>query len=239
MLVEEFDELDSTSLHARRLVESGRASERGGGGARLIVAATQTDGLGRLGRAWMSPRGGLWLTLMWPMRGDLAAVTEGLGLRIGVACVRAIDGMLAGRGAAQLRWPNDVLIGGRKVLGVLTETMQSGEVSWVLVGVGVNANFGAGELPPGLRREPATLRDVLGGPVDLTGLCDAIVQGLAGALRGRGVGAEELVYARLKLYGVGGEVSVRGGSGVLLGLGEDGRPQVRMESGEVVSGEAE
>ena len=78
-----FDTIDSTNAEARRLLDS---SERLAG-ARVLAAQTQTGGVGRFGRRWASPRGGLWCTLLWPIPDgiDSNMVMEGLGLRIGVA----------------------------------------------------------------------------------------------------------------------------------------------------------
>jgi biotin-(acetyl-CoA carboxylase) ligase len=95
--VDVFDSLESTSLHARRLVEA----EGAGLIARLVVAGTQTGGIGRFRRRWASPRGGLWCTLVWPLAPDGGAVLDGLGVRIGVACLEAVDGAIERAGG----WP--------------------------------------------------------------------------------------------------------------------------------------
>ena len=83
------DTIDSTNRYARAEVESGRLSADG---ATVFVAARQTGGVGRFGRAWASPLGGLWYTLAWPVVGD---VLDGLGLRVGVACVEFVRGLVA------------------------------------------------------------------------------------------------------------------------------------------------
>ena len=80
----DFDAIDSTSLHARRLVEAG-APEAEHALPLVIVAATQTAGVGRLGRAWSSPRGGLWCTFVLRPSRAYAQVSDGLGMRIGAA----------------------------------------------------------------------------------------------------------------------------------------------------------
>src|SRR5438552_3232297 len=96
-LVDRLDEVDSTNSHARRMIiERPRPCES----ARIFVARTQTAGRGRLGRAWASPEGGLWCTFLWPLPcgdargGNPHASLDGLGLRVGVACTRAIEDII-------------------------------------------------------------------------------------------------------------------------------------------------
>ncbi len=109
----------STQQEARRLIAEGKA-ECGD----IVVADEQTAGRGRFGRSWISPRGGLYATVILS-QGPL------LSLKAGLAVVRA----LRSRGInAGLKWPNDVLVEGRKIAGVLIET--AGELA--LVGIGLN-----------------------------------------------------------------------------------------------------
>lgn len=156
----DFDVIDSTSLHARRLVERNEAGE----GPLVIVAAMQTAGIGRLGRAWSSPRGGLWCTFVLPPARPYAEVSDGLGMRIGTAVTEALRSAVGPEHSPRLRtkWPNDVLLDGRKVCGVLTETAGAGEGLRVLVGVGVNIDFPVSDAPADLRDRITTMRDALG-----------------------------------------------------------------------------
>ncbi|RMD62267.1 MAG: bifunctional biotin--[acetyl-CoA-carboxylase] synthetase/biotin operon repressor, partial [Planctomycetota bacterium] len=112
--IQTYEELDSTSLEARRDVESGELGDQ----ARLYVAKRQTRGLGRFRRSWASPAGGLWCTLAWPVNLEPRLVLEGLGLRVGVAVVHTVEHTLAAHGVGapvQLKWPNDVMVKGRKI----------------------------------------------------------------------------------------------------------------------------
>ncbi len=159
----DFDEIDSTSLHARRLVEAG-APEVASPDPLVIVAATQTAGVGRLGRAWSSPRGGLWCTFVLRPSRPYAEVSDGLGMRIGAAVTEALRAAVGPAHAARLqtKWPNDVLLDGRKVCGVLTETAGAGDGLRVLVGVGVNVECSTSDAPEDLRERITTMRDALG-----------------------------------------------------------------------------
>ncbi|MCK5828204.1 biotin--[acetyl-CoA-carboxylase] ligase, partial [Candidatus Bipolaricaulota bacterium] len=109
----------STQHIARRLIEQGLASM-----GDAVVADEQTTGQGRFGRSWISPRGGLYATIILPS-GPL------LSLKAGLALVRALRraGVSAG-----LKWPNDVLVEDRKIAGVLVEAAEEHS----LVGIGLN-----------------------------------------------------------------------------------------------------
>ncbi|MEF8774760.1 MAG: biotin--[acetyl-CoA-carboxylase] ligase, partial [Halobacteriales archaeon] len=136
------DALPSTNDRARELAAEGASDV-------AVVAERQTGGRGRLDREWVSPPGGVWLSLL--VRPDLppASVPQ-LTLAAAVATSRAARE--AGVDAA-IKWPNDVLVradGEPKLAGVLTEMEgEAGRASWVVLGVGVNANVEPGDLPEG------------------------------------------------------------------------------------------
>ena len=109
------------------------------------LAERQTGGRGRRGRAWVSPYGrNLYLSMGWEFEGGVAAL-EGLSLAVGVAVCRTLGGRKAHEGIA-LKWPNDVLLDGRKLAGVLVE-MQGDPSGACQVVVGVGVNYGMGEAP--------------------------------------------------------------------------------------------
>jgi BirA family biotin operon repressor/biotin-[acetyl-CoA-carboxylase] ligase len=239
--LERFDVLDSTNLHARRQIRSGAIGAHDG--PVLYIAAEQTGGLGRHGRPWSSPRGGLWMTLVSPVDSALDSL-QTLGLRVGAAClaamVRVCEGGPDGAAGVRLKWPNDVLVDGRKILGVLSETVRHpAGGTWALIGVGVNANFPAALLPVGLRREPTSLLDRLGREVDLDDLREDLCARLLAALNEPNTAAA-LSLTRERLFGLGGPVtlSLPGGApirGTLVGLSDDGLPVVRTSEGQVVA----
>jgi BirA family biotin operon repressor/biotin-[acetyl-CoA-carboxylase] ligase len=131
-----FDTIDSTQSEAKRLIAQGQ-----GDGA-LVLAGSQTAGRGRMSRAWHSPPGNIYLSLVLqpslPLR-DWGALT----LLSALALVETLDTF--GIGGAALKWPNDVLIRGRKVAGMLAEI----EADRLVLGVGVNLNA---SLPANLPR---------------------------------------------------------------------------------------
>jgi len=119
-----------------------------------VVAEEQTSGRGSRGRTWHSPRGGLWLS--WLYRPRSAAAGEVLSLRVGLAIGRVLD-LMGDLPPVQLKWPNDVMIGGRKVAGILCEARwQGGEPGWIAVGIGLNVQ---NPIPPEVRATATRLGD--------------------------------------------------------------------------------
>jgi BirA family transcriptional regulator, biotin operon repressor / biotin---[acetyl-CoA-carboxylase] ligase len=135
-----FDELDSTNTEAWRWIEAGAAE------GSLVVADQMTAGRGRWGRTWVTAPGKqllMSLVLRRPLSLDRAGL---ITTAAGVACAGAVEDVA--RLPVTLKWPNDVNVGGRKVAGILVETRTTGDrMDAVVVGIGVNSSFRAGELP--------------------------------------------------------------------------------------------
>jgi BirA family biotin operon repressor/biotin-[acetyl-CoA-carboxylase] ligase len=131
----------------------------------VVFAESQTKGRGRLGRKWMSPaKKGLWFSvLLRPVLRPQAATQ--LTIASATALVRAIHTRTGL--APEIKWPNDVLISGRKVAGILTEMhAELDTVKYAILGIGVDVNLGASEFPPDLRRSATSLKIETGEPVD-------------------------------------------------------------------------
>ncbi|MBG6239524.1 BirA family biotin operon repressor/biotin-[acetyl-CoA-carboxylase] ligase [Mycetocola sp. CAN_C7] len=114
----------------------------------VVVTDTQTAGKGRLGRSWQSPAGSA-LAVSVLVRADASLRIDALGwlpLAAGLAMTRAVRGALPARTDVSLKWPNDVLVGGRKVCGVLSELVVGATPS-VVVGAGVNITMTEEQLP--------------------------------------------------------------------------------------------
>jgi len=121
--------LDSTMEEARRIFASGVSSPV------WIVAGEQIAGRGRQGRVWTSPPGNLHVTLLLPTQTPLRDQPK-LGFVAGIALARAAGQHLPAQMAAQLKWPNDLLVEGAKVSGLLLEGLGQGAA--VAIGMGVN-----------------------------------------------------------------------------------------------------
>lgn len=172
-----FDATDSTNVQARRL-----AAENPGE-LLLVTAAEQTAGRGRNGRTWHSPRGGAWLSVVWPLRGAPAAYAAA-SLAAAAAVRRAlVDAAPELADRLRIKWPNDLLVDGRKAAGILCEQTSGGASAGALiVGVGVNADFDAAELPADLRHPATTLLAALGRSVPVEPLIDAVAARLEDSL---------------------------------------------------------
>jgi BirA family biotin operon repressor/biotin-[acetyl-CoA-carboxylase] ligase len=139
--LEVFDSLDSTNEEVRRQAEAG-ATE-----GLAVLAKQQTAGRGRRGRAWESPPGNLFLSLLLRPKSSPAEAAT-LSFLTAVALLEALD--LAGFPAKlTCKWPNDVLVNGAKIAGILLEsrTGPDGALGWVTVGIGVNLAWHPSEAP--------------------------------------------------------------------------------------------
>ena len=132
--------VDSTNSAAKALAQVGAAE------GTLVLAEEQTAGRGRWGRAWLAPRGTslLFSLILRPLLA--ASRVQGLTMACSLAvreAVREVTGL-----QAQLKWPNDVMLRGRKVGGILTETSSAGDwLEYAVVGIGLNVNLPLGALP--------------------------------------------------------------------------------------------
>ncbi|MFB6084469.1 MAG: biotin--[acetyl-CoA-carboxylase] ligase [Halorientalis sp.] len=152
--VEYHDTIPSTNDRARELAAEGREDV-------VVLADEQTGGRGRLDREWAAPSGGIWLSIL--LRPTVPpADAPAFTLAAAVATTRAARE--AGVDAA-IKWPNDVLVDGdgeqRKLTGILTEMEgEADRVSWVVVGIGINANVDAADLVEGATSLRAEVGDV-------------------------------------------------------------------------------
>lgn len=127
-----FDVMDSTHALARQIIaEMDEESQRLG--ATLILAKRQEKGEGRGDHSWESPEGGLYMS--WLRSGIRAETIAQLPMLAAAAAHNAISQI--GVSDIRVRWPNDILVGGRKLAGILVFA-RHGETTWVAVGLGVN-----------------------------------------------------------------------------------------------------
>lgn len=129
-----FDSTDSTNAEALRAIERGRAAPF------LVLAERQTAGRGRRGRKWVSPFAeNVYYSLVLRIEGGMRQL-EGLSLVVGLGVMQALREL--GVSAAGLKWPNDVLVGQKKIAGILLELVgDPADVCHVVLGVGINVNM--------------------------------------------------------------------------------------------------
>jgi BirA family biotin operon repressor/biotin-[acetyl-CoA-carboxylase] ligase len=125
--------VDSTNTRARELAESGATD------GTLVVAVEQTDGRGRHGRRWHSPPGNFYGSLVLRPEAKLADAAS-LSLVIGLAALEAVEAAAGRRLDVTVKWPNDLLLRGRKLAGILLEGAADadGRCAWLVAGLGVN-----------------------------------------------------------------------------------------------------
>jgi BirA family biotin operon repressor/biotin-[acetyl-CoA-carboxylase] ligase len=149
--IEYHEELESTNTEALRL-----AMENAPEGT-VVIADAQSEGRGRLDRIWESPPS-LNLYLSVVLRPDIPAVSASLiPLAVGVTVAEVISKYCPGR--VRLKWPNDVLVDGRKICGILTEMRTKADrVHFIIAGIGVNLNMRKLDFPREIRETATSLR---------------------------------------------------------------------------------
>lgn len=149
-----YNSIDSTNIKAKELAYNNE------GHGTVVIAEEQTHGRGRLGRDWSSPnRKGIWMSIILKPQiepQDAAKITQ-----IAAAAVwKAINqiGVIT-----QIKWPNDIVLNGKKVCGILTE--MSGELNrlnYLVVGIGINANIDNNEFPKEIQNMATSLKNETG-----------------------------------------------------------------------------
>ncbi len=145
-----------------------------------VFAESQTRGRGRLGRKWLSPaRRGLWFSILLrpnlrPQETTQLTVASAVALRRAIASETGLN--------PEIKWPNDVLVAGKKVAGILTEmSAELDQVRYAILGIGIDVNLTAAEFPPELKKLATSLRIETGAPVSRPALATAILRELDSA----------------------------------------------------------
>ena len=151
-----YDSLDSTQNQALKITNDVKNN-----GA-LVVAAKQTMGKGRSGRRWISPKGGIWISIILFPKFDIS-ITTLFPIASSLALSYAIEKTF--EISPELKWPNDVTIKGKKIAGMLVDvSLESNKIESLVLGVGINFNINTREVEKILKNTPnfygvATLRD--------------------------------------------------------------------------------
>jgi BirA family transcriptional regulator, biotin operon repressor / biotin---[acetyl-CoA-carboxylase] ligase len=202
----------------------------------VVFAESQTRGRGRLGRKWISPaKRGLWFSVL--LRPDLRPQEA---TRLTVASATALRRAIASQTGLNvaIKWPNDILVYGKKVAGILMEL--SGEldhVNYVVLGIGVDVNLSSGEFPAELRKVASSLKAELGKPVSRPHLAVAILRELDEDYARIGPSQFGSLADEWEEHGttIGQEVVIRVGDRQIRGraesLGEDGELLLRTDHG--------
>ncbi|MCK4904856.1 biotin--[acetyl-CoA-carboxylase] ligase [bacterium] len=153
-----YTQLDSTQTTAKILAENG-AKE----GA-TILAYSQKKGTGRNGKKWFSPKGGVWFTVILRPSFSLEQ-TNIINVIFTTACAEVLHSFKISK--PTIKWPNDILINGKKICGILTQTKSGKDIEYALVGVGINLNAEIKDFPPKLRNTATSLKNETGKEIKL------------------------------------------------------------------------
>ncbi|HEV2131468.1 MAG TPA: biotin--[acetyl-CoA-carboxylase] ligase, partial [Longimicrobiaceae bacterium] len=211
-------------------------AERGAPHGTVVLAEEQLAGRGRAGREWQSPRAlGLWLSLVlrsW-QREEIAL----LPLLVGLAAAEALD-CFATPAAVRLKWPNDLLLGERKLGGILCEAVwEAAAPGFVIAGIGINLLQRPADFPAEIRATATSLVQVAGQPPDRLEVAVAVVARVMASVSVpvRQLAGELLAQLACRDALRGREVVVTAGTepvtGTALGIAPDGALLLRTTPG--------
>lgn len=162
-----FDQVDSTNNEARRLAEQGAPD------GTLVVAELQTSGKGRRGRSWTSPPGtGIWMSLILrpdfaPLHASMLTLAAAMAVETGIRQATGLD--------CRIKWPNDIVLEGKKICGILTEMSTEEDcIRYVVIGIGINVNIR--EFPEEIRETATSLVLVSGEQVRRAPIVAAVIE---------------------------------------------------------------
>lgn len=150
--IEYFKEIESTNVIACEIADSVAEGT-------VVIAESQTGGRGRLGRKWLSPEGGVWLSIILKPKIQPSYAPR-ITILSGVSVAKTIRSFGP---EAMIKWPNDVLINGKKVCGILTEIeAEMDMIDHCVVGIGIDANVDTESFPEEFRDSSTSLKKELG-----------------------------------------------------------------------------
>lgn len=190
----------------------------------LVTADAQTAGRGRLGRVWASPPGGLYASVV--LRPDARAGFGAIGLAVGLGLREGLARWLP---QTSLKWPNDLLCGGRKLGGVLCEARWYAGAADIVAGFGINVE--QRELPPGLTATSVAIELSDGTCPSRQEVLEAALQGLEGVLAGFFNGGFAAIRGRYQAHSAVLGQRVRVGEDTLEAVGFDDDGALRVRSG--------
>ncbi len=225
-----FERVGSTNEAAWEEAEKGAAEWT------VVIADEQTSGRGRLSRKWHSPAGlGAWMSVV--LRPDVRpSVAPGITMCASLAVAKALRKLHPM--SVSLKWPNDVMVKGRKICGILTEMKAAGDrVEFVVCGMGINLNQGTDDFPPELRDSATSVFLATGHRADRTALVAELMsqfEKLYGVFLQRGLPALMGEWRSMcPLFGTIVRIKTRGETveGVFHDIDAGGALVLRLESG--------
>lgn len=221
-----FPRLTSTNEQAKR------EAQRGAPEGTVIVTDEQTAGKGRIRRTWLSPKGSLALSvILYPDMAHLPSLIMLASLAV-VHSIRAVTGL-----KSEIKWPNDVLVNGRKVCGILIESgVRGNTVDQAIIGIGVNVNLKFSDFPE-ISQTATSLSGELGRDVSRLDIARRLLVELDRLYLALQAGGSVYEEWRDNLVTLGRRVQVREGETVYQGIAEavarDGSLLLRQSDGKL------
>jgi len=229
--VEIHSSIGSTNARAKELALNGAPE------GTVVIADEQVQGRGRLGRSWVSPSGkGIWMSVILRPRLSSQQVPR-ITIMTAVAVANALK--RSAQIEVGIKWPNDIVCGGKKLCGILTEVHAEPEViHYAVVGIGLNVNLSLEDFPDDIKDLATSLRIEKGKEFHRVDIIKAILQemekGYLQKLNDDGFAEllkeyerrSVILGKRVRVIGVGGEFS-----GYAEGFGEDGSLMLRLDDG--------
>ncbi|MFC1908444.1 biotin--[acetyl-CoA-carboxylase] ligase [Chloroflexota bacterium] len=223
-----YPRLASTMDMARQEAQKGTAA------GTVIITDEQTAGKGRLMRRWYTLKGNIALSIvLYPDRQFLSYLVMLASLAV-VSSIETVTGL-----KTQIKWPNDVLVNGKKVCGILTESSVVGnEVAYAIVGIGINVNLKLDDYPE-LQSTATSLVNELGEEVSRLGLIRCLLMEFERWYLALSAGDSVYLEWRERLVTLGRKVKVTSGNNILEGVAEsvaaDGSLQLRQRDGSLTT----
>ena len=198
-----------------------------------VIAERQTSGRGRLKREWVTPQGNIAVSVvLYPARKDLPFLTMLAALAV-QCCIRKTTGL-----KCELKWPNDVLINGKKVCGILLESRAAANtVDYAIIGIGINVNMKLADYPE-ISAIATSLADKTGKQVSRTALLQNLFSEMEKLYLRLRAGESILSEWRENLVTMGKQIHVRAGDDIFEGIAEsvaeDGSLMLRCADGRLM-----
>lgn len=203
-----------------------------------VVAEAQDAGRGRLGRSFFSPAYRNLYTTIVLRRG----IEPTLSFAAGVGVAQATAQVLGARATVELKWPNDLLVDGRKAAGILVESSGAGAERVAVLGIGVNLNVDPAEFPEEFRDRATSLAASAGHPLDRAGFAATLYGTLENALDRHERGGFEAIRSefetffrmrgrRVGVHEVTAGAGAQGVEGRVLGVASDGALRLERDDG--------
>lgn len=226
-----FGSLPSTNIEARKIAKESPEGT-------IVLSEGQTSGKGRLGRSWVSPKGkGIWMSMILKPNVEAKKVAS-----ISLVAAAAVSVALKDIGIESgIKWPNDILVDGKKVAGILSEaSFQGNNVDYVVVGIGINVNLEEDDFPETLKEKASSLKIIEGQDINKVKLLALVLNHFEKLYQSFMVGGDlsetiEIVREgsvlkdkQVKILGTSSEKTAR-----VQGIDGEGKLVVKYENGSV------